>query len=106
MSDTILAVLISVLGTALFGPLLLALFNRLFNRSKDDTDLAQNALTVAKQAAVETRETKDEMYKMRQEMDRLRREKTAPIHIAMTVYRDPELTIRDVRATFIEESEV
>jgi len=59
--DAIWIVLISILGGSVFAPLVTLVWNKVFNRNKDGTDLAQTALNIANQAATELGEAREKI---------------------------------------------
>lgn len=100
MSDTVLAILITALLTAIVAPLVLSFFSR----NKDGTALAQNALTVANQAVADLNTANDAIRELRREIAKVRREKTAPLRVTLDVVRDPELGISNASVMLMEES--
>lgn len=57
VNDAILIVLIGALGGGVIGPIVIFLWNRIFNKNKDSTDLAKTAFDIANQVAGEFRES-------------------------------------------------
>ena len=102
MSDTLLGILIGTGVSTVIGPIILAVFNRFFNRNKDGTELAQTALSIANQAVDDLSKARDEIEDLKKKVRILEDARHGPFRLTLKFDTLPVPVVLDTELVLVE----